>query len=238
MPHSNETCTPVGAKMAVLRLHSWGSGVQGSGPLDGEQTNVSKLLARIFLSSNGWETVGTTAADKKLVLIAGPHTSNWDLIHLLAIKSIRDVQISWIGKHTLFWWPLGPILRAVGGIPVSRDHPEGVVEQIVRAFDEAETLCLLITPEGTRSYTPYWKSGFYRIAKAAGVPIQLGFVDFSRRQAGFGPTLMPSGDVRADMDEIRAFYAGKVAHYPDQAGEIRLREEEDSNAKSTGVNQT
>ncbi len=186
-----------------------------------------KLLARTFLSSHGWETVGTpAAADKKVVIIAAPHTSNWDLIHLLAIMSILDVKISWMGKHTLFWWPLGPILRALGGIPVRRDHPEGVVEQIVRAFDEAETLSLIITPEGTRRYTPHWKSGFYRIAKAAGVPIQLGFVEFARRQAGFGPTFMPSDDLRADMDKIRAFYADKAACYPNQVSEIRLREEE------------
>ncbi len=187
---------------------------------------MGKLLARIFLWSNGWETVGTKAADEKLVLIAAPHTSNWDLIHLLAIKSILNVQISWIGKHTLFWWPLGPILRALGGVPVRRDHPEGIVEQIVRAFDQAEALCLVITPEGTRSYTPYWKSGFYRIAKAAGVPIQLGFTDYSRRRTGFGPTFMPSDDVHADMDKIRAFFADKVGRHPDQAGEIRLHEEE------------
>jgi 1-acyl-sn-glycerol-3-phosphate acyltransferase len=188
---------------------------------------VFKLLARIFLDWSGWETVGTMAADKKLVLIGAPHTSNWDLIHLFAIESILDVKTSWIGKHTLFWWPLGPILRALGGIPIRRDHPKGVVEQIVRAFDEVEALRLTIAPEGTRGYAPYWKSGFYRIAKAAGVPIQLGFVDFAQRRAGFGPTVVPSDDVRADMDKIRAFYADKSARYPDQVSEIRLREEEE-----------
>ena len=197
-----------------------------------------KLLSRIYLRWIGWEIVGTLSAEKKFVLTAAPHTSNWDLIQLLAVRCIHDAKISWIVKHTVFWWPLGPILRALGGVPIRRDHPKGVVEQIVRAFAEVETLCLTIAPEGTRVYSPYWKSGFYRIAKAAGVPIQLSFVDFSRRQAGFGPTLIPSGDVRADMDEIRAFYAGKVARYPDLAGEIRLREEEDSNAESAGVNST
>jgi 1-acyl-sn-glycerol-3-phosphate acyltransferase len=188
---------------------------------------VFKLLARTFLSAQGWETVGTTAGNKKVVLIAGPHTSNWDLVHLLAIESFLDIKISWIGKHTLFRWPFGPIMRTLGGISVRRDHAEGVVEQIVRIFAEVESLCLLITPEGTRGYRPYWKSGFYRIAKAAGVPIQLGFVNFSRRQAGFGPSFMPSDDVHADMDKIRAFYAGKTGRYPDQTGEIRLREEDD-----------
>jgi len=186
---------------------------------------VRKLLARIYLYLTGWEIVGTLAPEKKLVIVAAPHTSNWDLIQLVAVRWIQGVELSWIGKHTLFWWPLGPILRALGGIPVRRDHPEGAVEQIARVFDEVETLYLTITPEGTRSYTPYWKSGFYRIARAAGVPIQLGYTEYARHRAGFGPTLIPSGDVRADMDEIRAFFADKAGRYPEQAGEIRLREE-------------
>ena len=197
-----------------------------------------KLLARIFLYSTGWEAVGAKVADNKVVLVAAPHTTNWDLAYLLAITCVLDTKVSWIGKHTLFWWPLGPFLRALGGVPIRRDRPEKVVEQIVRAFDEAETLHLTITPEGTRSYTPYWKSGFYRIAKAAGVPIQLGFADYARRHAGFGPAFVPSDDVRADMDQIRAFYTGKVGRYPDQTGEIRLREEDDSIANGAGLNQT
>ncbi len=197
-----------------------------------------KLLARIFLYLTGWEAVGTRAADKKIVLTAAPHTSNWDLAYLLAITRALDVKVSWLGKHSLFWWPIGPILRALGGVPIRRDRPEQVVEQIVRAFDEAETLTLAITPEGTRSTARYWKSGFYRIAKAAGVPIQLGFSDYARRRGGFGPAFMPSDDVRADMDKIRAFFADTVARHPDQVGEIRLREEEDSSQEVAGAVQT
>ena len=185
-----------------------------------------KLLARIFLYLTGWEVFGTKIADEKAILVAGPHTSNWDLIYLLAITCVLDTRITWIGKHTVFWWPLGPILRTLGGVPVRRDRSEQIVEQIVRIFDEAETLFLAITPEGTRSYTPYWKSGFYRIAKAAGVPIQLSFADYARRRCGFGPAFMPSDDVRADMDKIRAYYAGVTGCHPEQVGEIRLREED------------
>ena len=185
-----------------------------------------KLLARIFLYLTSWEAVGTRVADEKAVLIAAPHTSNWDLVYMLAISCVLDAKVSWIGKHTMFWWPLGAILRTLRGVPVRRDRPEQVVEQIVRVCDEAETLSLAIAPEGTRSHTPYWKSGFYRIAKAAGVPIQLGFLDYAQRRGGFGPTFMPSDDVRADMDKIRAFFADKIARHPDQAGEIRLREED------------
>jgi 1-acyl-sn-glycerol-3-phosphate acyltransferase len=188
---------------------------------------VLKLLARTLLYLAGWEAVGTRCADKKVVLVAGPHTSNWDFACLLAITRALDTKASWIGKHTLFRWPFGPIMRAVGGIPIRRDRPDGVVEQIVRAFDEEETLMLAITPEGTRSYTPYWKSGFYRIAKAAGVPIQLAFSDYVQRRGGFGPSFMPSDDVRADMDKIRAFFADVTPRHPDQVSEIRLREEEE-----------
>jgi 1-acyl-sn-glycerol-3-phosphate acyltransferase len=199
---------------------------------------VFKLLSRFFLFLTGWEPVGEKIADNKIVLVAGPHTSNWDLAYLLAITRVSDVKISWIGKHTLFRWPFGPIMRALGGVPIRRDRPEGVVEQVVRAFNEAETLYLTITPEGTRSYTPYWKSGFYRIAKAAGVPIQLGFADYAKRRGGFGPAFMPSDDVRADMDKIRAFLADVVARHPDQAGVVRLREEDESIAEAAGMDQT
>jgi len=129
-------------------------------------------------------------------------------------------------------------MRALGGVPIRRDRPERVVEQVVRAFNEAESLYLTITPEGTRSYTPYWKSGFHRIAKAAGVPIQLGFADYAKRRGGFGPAFMPSDDVRADMDKIRAFFADVVARYPDQAGVVRLREEDESIAEAAGEGQT
>ena len=185
------------------------------------------FLARTFLSFTGWEAVGTSIADNKVVVAVAPHTSNCDLFYGLAVARILGTKVSWLAKHTIFWWPLGPILRALGGIPVRRDQSEELVEQMVRAFDAAETLTLAITPEGTRSYTPYWKSGFYRIAKAAGVPIQLGFVDYARRQGGYGPAITPTDDVRADMDKIRAFFADKVGRYPEKVGEIRLHEEEE-----------
>jgi 1-acyl-sn-glycerol-3-phosphate acyltransferase len=188
---------------------------------------VRTLLARTFLRLTGWEAVGKRIADGKIVIAVAPHTSNWDLLYGLAVARILDARISWLGKHTVFWWPLGPLLRALGGIPVRRDQPDELVDQIVRTIDEAETVSLAITPEATRSHTPYWKSGFYRIAKAAGVPIQLGFIDYSRRRGGLGPAITPSDDVRADMDTIRAFFADKVGRYPEKKGEIRIHEEDE-----------
>jgi len=205
------------------------AGLAGAGRCasDWRTNDVFKRLARCFLDLAGWEVVGTKIANEKLVLVAGPHTSNWDLVYLLAVTRALDVKVSWLGKHSMFWWPLGPILRALGGVPVRRDRPEKAVDQIVRAFEEAKTLCLAITPEGTRSHTPYWKSGFHRIARAAGVPIQLGFADYSERRAGFGPSFAPSDDVRADMDGIRAFFAGVIPRHPDKLSRIRLREEDE-----------
>ncbi|MBW2493147.1 MAG: lysophospholipid acyltransferase family protein [Deltaproteobacteria bacterium] len=187
---------------------------------------VRTLIARTFLGLTGWEAVGERIPDQKIVVAVAPHTSNWDLPYGLAIARLLNIRISWLAKHTLFWWPFGPLLRSLGGIPVRRDRPEEVVDQIVRAFDEAEALSLAITPEATRRHTTHWKSGFYRIAKTAGVPIQLGFIDYSRKRGGLGPAITPSGDVRADMDEIRAFFADKVGRYPEKKGEIRLHEEE------------
>ena len=184
-----------------------------------------KGVARLFLHLTGWEAEGTRPVYSKFVLIAAPHTSNWDLIYLLAMAFIFDIKISWMGKHTLFRWPMGIVLRGVGGIPVRRHKHEKLVDQMARFFEETDSLCLTVPAEGTRGYVPNWKSGFYHIAKLANVPIQLGYLDYERRCGGFGPALFLSDDMRADMDEIRDFYADKVGKYPDCFGEIRLKEE-------------
>ncbi len=184
-----------------------------------------KHVARLFLRLTGWEAEGGRPVERKFVLIAAPHTSNWDLVYLLAFAAIFDIKISWMGKHTLFRWPLGPIMRALGGVPVYRHKHEKLVDQRARAFDEADSLCLTVPAEGTRSYVPNWKSGFYHIAVLAKVPIHMGYLDYARRRGGFGPALLPTGDLRADMDEIRDFYDDKAGKFPDCVGEIRLKEE-------------
>jgi 1-acyl-sn-glycerol-3-phosphate acyltransferase len=130
-----------------------------------------------------------------------------------------------MGKHNLFKWPFGAIMRALGGIPVRRHERGNLVEASARIFDERDSLILVVPAEGTRSYAAHWKSGFYRIAERAGVPIVMSFLDFERKAGGFGPQLLPSGDLRGDMDEIRAFYSDKVGKYPEQFGPIRLKEE-------------
>ncbi len=184
-----------------------------------------KLAARWFLKFSGWELEGTRPVERRFVLIAAPHTSNWDLAYLLALAATFDVKVSWMGKHTLFLPPLGWLMRRVGGIPIVRHRSENVVAQMARAFEESNELALVVPAEGTRGYVAHWKSGFYHIARNANVPIVLGYLDYARRRGGFGPALLPSGDIRSDMDEIRDFYADKVAKFPDLFGEVRLKEE-------------
>jgi 1-acyl-sn-glycerol-3-phosphate acyltransferase len=158
-------------------------------------------------------------------LIAAPHTSNWDLPYLLAFAVVFGVRVTWMGKHTLFRGPMGWIMRRLGGIPVRRDRSSDRVQQMARAIEAADSIALVVATEGTRSYTAHWKSGFYHIARTARVPIVLSYLDYARRRGGFGPALMPSGDISQDMEEIRTFYADKQGRYPDKMGEVRLKEE-------------
>jgi len=188
---------------------------------------IGRFIADLFLRITGWEIEGDAPATAKFVLIAAPHTSNWDLAYLLALAMRYGVRPRWMGKHTLFRGPMGPVMRAVGGIPIRRHLRENVVQQMARAFVEHDALCLTVPPEGTRGWTPMWKSGFYHIARTANVPISLGYLDYARKRGGFGPQFMPTGDLKADMDVIRAFYADKVGRHPECFGEIRLREEMD-----------
>lgn len=188
---------------------------------------ISRFIADLFLRITGWEIEGERPKAARFVLIAAPHTSNWDLAFLLALAMRYGIRPRWMGKHTLFRGPMGPVMRAVGGIPVRRHLRENVVQQMARALTEHDELCLTVPPEGTRDWVPTWKSGFYHIARTANVPISLGYLDYRRKRGGFGPELLPTGDLKADMDVIRAFYADKVGKYPECFGEVRLREELD-----------
>jgi 1-acyl-sn-glycerol-3-phosphate acyltransferase len=130
-----------------------------------------------------------------------------------------------MGKHTLFRGPMGWFMTRVGGIPVWRHRRENVVKQMVKVLHTSKALALTVPPEGTRGYTDHWKSGFYHIAREAQVPIVMGYLDYARKRGGFGPQLLPTGDVRRDMDEIRRFYADKTGKYPECFSRVRLEEE-------------
>lgn len=159
-------------------------------------------------------------------MIAAPHTSNWDFPLTLALARVSGVRISWLGKTSLFRGPAGPIMRRLGGVAIDRSAPGGMVDSLAAAFEDHDRLVLVVPAEGTRSRTEHWKSGFYRIAQKAEVPIVCAFVDRRSRTGGFGLVLAPSGDLVADMDRIRAFYTGMEGLKPGRFGEIRLKDED------------
>jgi 1-acyl-sn-glycerol-3-phosphate acyltransferase len=184
-----------------------------------------RWLAHLWLRIRGWKFEGTFPATRRFVVIGAPHTSNYDFIVFLAVLWHFRLKVSYLGKDTLFRWPLGILMRKLGGIPVSRDRPEGVVEAAVAAFTGSESLILVVAPESTRTHLPYWRSGFYRIAAAADVAILPAFVDIAGKRAGIGNPISPTGDMRDDMDRIRDYYASVITLPPDGMGPIRLRGE-------------
>ena len=182
--------------------------------------------ARWVLRCAGWRVVGTAPKIPRCVLVFAPHTSNWDFPLLLLARSALGLRASYLGKHTLFRPPFGWVFRLLGGIPVERGESHHLVSQIAAEFEARPHLWLAMAPEGTRKKTDHWKSGFYRIALAAGVPVVLAYIDASQKECGLGVPFELSGDVDRDLDRIREFYAGKRGTYPELAGDIRLKGEE------------
>jgi hypothetical protein len=186
---------------------------------------MKKWIGRAWLKFFGWDAVGEPPQEKKYVMIAAPHTSNWDLPFAFALAFVFGVEIRWMGKHTLFEPPFGPLMRWLGGVPIERHLRKNVVQQMIDLFEASDELALVVPVEGTRSRVDYWKSGFYHIAYGANVPIALCFLDFEKKRGGFGGTLELTGNVKADMDMIRDFYGDKVGSRPKLFGPIRLRDE-------------
>ncbi len=187
---------------------------------------IPRLLGALHLRLFGWRVEGALPASiAKAVVVAAPHTSNWDLPFMLAVAFVLGVRPSWLGKRELFRAPFGWAMRALGGIPVDRGRRTNLVEQAVGRFGAAERLFLVIPPAGTRSMVKHWKSGFYHIARGARVPIVCAFLDYGRKVGGIRGIVEPTGDVGADMRRLRAFYADVRGKYPEQATPIQLLEE-------------
>lgn len=186
---------------------------------------LRRLVARAFWSLSRWRLSTSPAPDRPTILIGAPHTSNWDFAFMLGIAWRLGVDVRWLGKNSLFRGWRGPIMRALGGIPVDRSDPSRVVGEVVQRVRAGEVFGLVVTPDGTRSGHTHWKSGFYRIARQTGMPVTLGYVDRTTMTTGLGPTFELSGDVSADMDRIRAFYADKAGVRPEHRVEPRLRDE-------------
>lgn len=187
---------------------------------------MKKRLARWLLHLTGWQLSGTQPLCDRYVLIAAPHTSNWDFPLMLLFAAAFEIKVSWMAKHSLFYPPMGWVMRALGGIPIIRHKNQSVVAAMVKAFETASHLVLVVPTEGTRKRSDHWKSGFYHIARDAGVPIVPSFLDFKSKRGGFGPALSTTDELRSDMQYFRDFYRGMEGRFPKQFGPVKLKEED------------
>lgn len=186
-----------------------------------------KLIADYVLKLTGWTVPPMRDVPEKCVIIGYPHTSNWDLVILELVAFHFGITLNWLGKKQIFMWPFHGLMRRLGGIPVDRSAPQGLVQQVADEIKSAKgPVRLVVPPEGTRSKVEYFKSGFYRIALAAEVPILVAEVDYRRKVVGFGTRVDLTGDVRRDMDAMRALLALNHGKFPELAGNPRLKDEE------------
>lgn len=170
---------------------------------------LGRMIGRLVLAIARWSFSGTIPDVAKGVIIVAPHTSNWDFVIGAAGMLALDLDLRFLGKHTLFSGPLGVLMRFLGGIPVDRSQPgSGVVEEMGDRMRSAERLLLALAPEGTRSSVTKWKTGFHRIALLGGVPIAPVTLDYGRREIRFGALVMPSEDRESDVKELQEFFGG------------------------------
>jgi 1-acyl-sn-glycerol-3-phosphate acyltransferase len=183
---------------------------------------MMKLLARLVFWITGWKiSGGFPEGVQKAVLIAIPHTSNWDLLYARAAFYLMDVPVKFTIKKEIMVGPLGWLISALGGIPIDRKRIPGrrkqtYTEAMTQMLKTNKQLVIMVTPEGTRSYAPKWKTGFYHIAMGAGVPIVVGFLDYKRKLAGIGPTIHPDGNLEGQIEEMKEFGRGITGKYPEQ----------------------
>ena len=178
---------------------------------------VRWLLLQWFYRS-GWSISGQLPPDRKFVIMGASHTSNWDFLVFMGAVHAVGRQIRFVGKHSLVRWPLGGFMRALGGVPVDRSKSQDLVSQVVDQFRARDDFILVVAPEGTRSFTTQWKSGFYQIALKAGVPILAAGPDYPTRRGVFGPLIHPTGDYQADMKPAFDFFRSITPKHPERAG--------------------
>ena len=181
---------------------------------------LERLIRRLLVGwfhRSGWTISGSLPPDRKFVIMGASHTSNWDFLVFLGAVHALDRQVHFIGKHSLFKWPLGGFMRALGGVPVDRSAPQDLVSQIIAQFEAHDDFILVIAPEGTRSATRQWKSGFYQIALKAGVQIVCAGPDYPTRRGVFGPVIRPTGDYAHDLAPAFAFFRTLTPRHPERA---------------------
>ncbi|MBK7425330.1 MAG: 1-acyl-sn-glycerol-3-phosphate acyltransferase [Propionivibrio sp.] len=180
-------------------------------------------MATLILRLIGWRTVFVPPPGPKSVVLVYPHTSNWDFPLGVLCKARHRMILNWAGKDSLFRWPLKGFFIWLGGVPINRRESTGMIRQLIDIFAQSESFCICITPEGTRSRSEHWKTGFYQLALATGVPVGLGFIDYGNRRIGVDRWINLSGSEETDLDLFRSYYADKTGRYPEKAGDIRFR---------------
>ena len=183
-----------------------------------------RWLAAFILRLIGWRTVYAVPPGPKSVVIVYPHTSNWDFPIGMLFKMHHGVDLHWAGKDTLFFGPLRWFFGKLGGVPINRREATGMTRQLAEAYAQNESFSICIAPEGTRSKSDHWKTGFYRLALSTGLPLGLGFIDYGSKSAGIAHWVTLSGDEAADLEMLRGYYADKTGLYPEKAGDIRFKE--------------
>jgi 1-acyl-sn-glycerol-3-phosphate acyltransferase len=183
---------------------------------------MRRLLGNTWLRVFGWRVEGSRPPVSKAVVVAYPHTSNWDLLFTLAISYSLDLEIHWLGKKAIFKPPFGRFMRWVGGVPVDRNKRTNMVDAVTDAIAPMDDILVIIPPEGTRAQAGRWKSGFYWVAVKSEIPIILGFLDYRRKCGGLGEVLSPSGDIEFDFEKISAFYSNIEGRFPERQGPITL----------------
>ncbi|WP_225205485.1 lysophospholipid acyltransferase family protein [Novosphingobium huizhouense] len=181
---------------------------------------MSRLLRRVllwFYKRQGWTAIGTPPPGGRYVLIAAPHTSNWDFVYFLGLVNALGLDTRFMAKDSLFRWPLGRFMRDMGGIAIDRKHRRNVVQAMIEEFGRRDRFVLTIAPEGTRSAVTQWRTGFYQIALGAGVPMVVGLMDYGTKTGGLGPTIMPTGDYASDMRQIAQVYRSVTPKHPERS---------------------
>jgi len=187
---------------------------------------VTRWSCESLLKISGWTLDKTNPPVTNCVVIAAPHTSNWDFILMLLFAGAFDLKISWMGKSNLFIKPFGYFLRLIGGISINRSKKNQIVDNMISLFSQRENFLLVVPVEGTRARANFWKSGFYHIAKGADVPILPTFLDYGNKRGGFGVPIITTDNLLSDMQKIRDFYAPFKGKFPWNSGPVKLQEEE------------
>jgi 1-acyl-sn-glycerol-3-phosphate acyltransferase len=189
------------------------------GPLTPQKGNVlSRAIGRSLLLALRWQIKGKVHNAPKFVMILAPHTSLWDFYIGFAAKLAVGLHSSWLVSSAYTWWPLGIVLRRLGGVPIYQHGSHNLVSQLVESFNKNDRMMVTLFPEGTRKKVEKWKTGFWYIASQAGIPIQLVSFDYEKRIVECGPVIIPSNNIEADMKTIQEFYKNVQARYPEKFG--------------------